>query len=348
MSEEKVLFQSENNVEIVGKLVSMEIKDLTTKTDKTPMKMGTVRVRTAEGETHTVNVMAMKYFKNNPKEENKQYKAIQTMEEKYITEEETLNENGEHFGEAATNVIVRGNFQPNVYKNKAGETIENLRLQGRYISGSNNVTEKDFKATVVLSGYIEAEPIEEMKNDEGTGRYIFKLRVVDYQNKAFPIEIVAGDVIDDDGDTVEAGEWIAENYEKGQTVTIGADIINRFIVKETARKRGGIGKKIVDTSKDIQREYRLYSAEDPLDYNDYDEDEVEDVKQVVFPSQIKESFKNYETFVADQLAAAEKRKSEKDSDSDETKTAKRGAMGGGAAKKKASGKSKVSQDDLPF
>ena len=354
MSEEVKQFQSENNVEIVGVLVSYEFKDILTKKDKIPMKIGNLKVRSAEGETHTVQMMAMKWYKRDmEKSEDKRdiqggFKAIETIENEYISEEETKSDSSEHVGKTPSEVRVRGNLEPNIFKTKAGQEVKDIRIQGRFVNRLNVSEDVPHQAIVRLSGFVGADPIPEVgKDGEETGRYKLDLRVIDYQNKAVPIDLFAGKVTDDDGGEVDAGEWIADNYEKGQTVTVDADIVNRYIVKEVEREGGGFGKKMVDTKRDVLRERAIFSGTEPLDFDDFDEDNNADREKVVFPDQMKEAIENYDTYVADQLAQAEKR-NEANSD-DKPATGKRGAMGSGGASKGGSKKSaKDKLDSLPF
>lgn len=353
--EEKVLFQSENSVEVTGTLVSFEFKEILTQQDKIPMKMGNVRVKVAEGEEHIFNMMAMKYYKSELEKPEKNrkvnpaYKAIVTIESDHITEEHTTDENSEHFGKTPFVVSVVGSIEPNVFKTKKGEKVEGLGLQARFVNRVKDATDVEFGATVVLSGFVEKEPMEENgKDGEPTGRYLFTIRAIDYQNKAVPVEFIAGVVEDDDGNEIDAGEWIANEYSKGQTVTVGADIINRYIVKKVKRSGGGIGKTMVENKRDVKRERTIYAAQDPLSYHDFDEDSVLDRKQVVFPEQMGEAIKNYEQYVVEQFARADKNAG----DGENKKKAKRGAMGGGtkkaAAPKAAAQESKIDEDDLPF
>lgn len=348
MAEEVKKFQSENRVTIIGELVSLEIKDMMTKTN-VPMKTGSLKVRTAEGEVHTVRLMQMAYFKNDPENKNDQYKALQTIEDEYITEEDTKNNNSEHFGANPTIISVSGSMEPNVFKTKAGDVVENVGISGRFINRVTDATAEDFKAVLRFSGFVHQAPTPEVKMVDGeeteTGRYKVGIRGIDFQNKAFPIEFIAGKVkLDEDSeDEFDAGAWIEEEFEAGQTVVVDADIINRYIVKKVERpNEGGFGK-MVDTKRDVQREYSLFSALEPISFEELDEDNNADRLRAVFPDQMKEALANYETYKADRLAASDKPKEEKAS------SGKRGAFGGSdGAKPKAKAKGKDLVSQLPF
>lgn len=347
MAEEVKKFQSENRVSIVGELVSLEIKDMMTKTN-VPMKTGNLKVRTAEGEVHTVRLMQMAYFKNDPENTNDQYKALQTIEEEYITEEDTKNSNSEHFGDNPTIVSVSGSMEPNVFKTKSGEIVEDVGISGRFINRVVDTSE-EFKATLRFSGFVHQAPTPEVKMVDGeeteTGRFKVVIRGIDFQNKAFPVEFIAGKVkLDPDSDEeFDAGAWIEEEFEAGQTVVVDADIINRYIVQKVERpNEGGFGK-MVDTKRDVQREYSLFSALEPISFEDLDEDDNADRQRAVFPDQMKEALANYETYKADRIASSDKPKGDKSS------SGKRGAFGSSdTAKPKAKGKGKDLASQLPF
>lgn len=350
--QEVVKFQSKNNVTIVGELVDLDFKQIMATDKKIPMHMGTIKVRSGEGEVHTLNMMAMQYYANdmekpeNERQENKQYSALTTVINEYITEKATQSDNNEHFGKDPDVVRVFGSLEPNVFKTKNGDEVKDVRLQGRFVSRVTDRKAEPNQATVELSGFVEQAPVEEKGGDDEDPRYNFTVRVIDYKGIGFPVEFVAGKVADDDGNEVDAGEWISENYEKGHTVTIGADLINKYDVKRIPSQNGGIGKTMVKTERDVKRERAIYSAESPLEFDDFDEDNNKDREMVVFPDQMGEAIKKYEEYVAHQIAAAEARNSKKESGG----TAKRGAMGGGATKKTGAAKKSASSklDDLPF
>lgn len=340
MAEEVKKFQSENKVEMQGVLVSLEVEDKMTSTN-VPMKMGTMKVRTGEGEVHTLRLMQMKYFKNDKNNENKQYKALETIEAEYVSEEMTKDSSSEHFGKTPTVVFVIGRLEPNVFKTRGGEVVETVNISPNFISRANDPDPELFKATLRFSGFVEANPIPEVdKDDEETGRYKLKVRGIDFQNKAFPVELVAGKIqlSEEEDDVLDAGAWIEENFERGQTVVVDADIVNKYIIKEVKRNaQGGMGN-MVDTQRDVQRENVIFAALDPIDFDEFDEDEPAHHAQVVFPSQMEESMKNYETYKNERIAAAENNKKKSGSGSG---SASRGAFGSGESKKK-----KKSNDDL--
>src|SRR5699024_10681194 len=141
-------------------------------------------------------------------------------------------------------LILSGSMENNIYKNKSGEIVEDVSISRRFINRVANTSE-EFKATLRFSGFVHQAPTPEVKMIDGeeteTGRYKVIIRGIDYQNKAFPVEFVAGKVkLDPDSDDeFDAGAWIEEEFEAGQTVVVDADIINRYIVMKVVRPNVG-------------------------------------------------------------------------------------------------------------
>lgn len=343
--QEEKKFQSENNVEVVGILEDLEIRDK--KNDGTPMQtktgipmmMATLKIGVAEGETHRVDMMAMKNYPSKPNEVSGQWKAMETLKNEYISRKDTEDSNSEHVGKKANIVSVRGNLDANVYVNQAGETVENLRIQGRFVNRADNTPAEGFGATFTLSGFVKGNPVPEMKGEEETGRYLVDFRVVDYQNKAIPVKLVAGQV-EDEGEVINVGEWVEENIEMNQTMTFMGELVNRYIVKEIPRANQAVGKKVVDTKRDVVRENVIEGGVVPVHFDEADEET--DKERVVFADQIKESVANYEQFKAEQEAASKNRAS-----GGAAKKTK-GFTGGKSSKSTGASKPVVNDGDLPF
>lgn len=351
-NQEEKKFQSENRVEVVGTLDKIEFRD-TNKSgnayqtkDGIPMRMLTAHVTVAEGETHRIGMMAMHHYKNNPDEVSSQWKAFETFENEYVSIEKSEDSNSEHFGKTPDVVKVDGNFDANVFFNQAGEKVENTQVQGRFMNRVQNPSEVAKGATAQITGFVKADPIPEVGRDgEETGRYIVDFGIIDYQNKAIPIKLVAGQILDEDGEVeVDAAEFVEEAIEKGQTMTFNCIVINKYLVKKIERAReGGFGKKAVDTIRDITNEVLIEGGGDPVHHEDADEDE--DKLTVVFPEQAKEALEKYNQFVAEREASS---KNKKASGGSSESAAKKKGFGDGAAKKSTKKKSNIQDDDLPF
>lgn len=302
--QEVVKFQSENSVDIVGVLESIEITQtrndgtiLETK-DGIPFKTARVRVRVAEGETHQIDMMAMKYFKSKPDEETGQWKAFNTYEKEFVSIRESEDKNSEKFGQTPTVVSVGAQFELNVFKNKAGALQETTRLRGRFMGREYEKTEEEYGAAFTVDAAVLADPIPEVVREEETGRLQLKLGLVDYQNKMQPFTFIAEDVVDEEGNVVEdVTGYLEENLERGQTMLFSGKVINRYLVKQVERPGEGFGKKIVDTVRDRVNEIKVEGGQAPRVADDYDEETDRD--KVLFPDQWKEAEDNWKKHVAD-------------------------------------------------
>lgn len=336
--EEVKKFQSENQVEITGVLEKLEITE--TKKDGSPMvtkdgipfKTARARIKVAEGEVHQVELMAMKHYASKPNEETNQWKAFNTYEADYISVEDTQNTASEHFGGTATVVSARAGIELNVYKNQAGKLQETTRLRGFFMNRVNQPNEEDFGADYTVTGVILADPRPEMKGEEETGRVLVDVGIIDYQNKAQPFTFVGEDTED-----IQVTEFLAENLERGQTMTLNGKLINRYIVKEIEREGDSFGKKTVDVERDRKNEILIEGGLAPTHPDEIDFDEVGMQQKFVSPEQLIEAEAKWKQFVTEIESSSKK---------PATKAKKQTGFGNAGTSKKKS--NPASDLDLPF
>ncbi|MEJ7218432.1 hypothetical protein [Staphylococcus gallinarum] len=317
----------ENNTSVTGTLKSMNVKNLTTQAG-VPMKIASLSVETGEGETHRVQTMAVAHFeKNGQKEENKQYKAIETMEDKYVTKEDIANGKKDDDGNeytVATVVNVKGSLELNMYKNKADKLVENTQINARFINSIDTPNPDSFGSEFTLQTFLVSKGVRVMDSDENeTDEVKFKAATIDYRGTAHPFEFTAND-------EYGVATWMEEDAEVGQTLVLQGLNINKYIIEQVERPNpAGIGKPIIDTRREIDRKL-LVEGICPI------EDE-EDTKFIT-DKEVKEAIKKYEDLKVEKESATNSKASS---------TVNKGV----ATSKKTSPVTKaanISDDDLPF
>ncbi len=242
--------QYENRVNLTGVLKEFKVihKD-EAGADKIPMKIVNAIVETTEGEEHRVSMMAMKSYKDKKdptkRVENKNYKAIETMEERYVSKEDVAN--GAEGNATVVNVF--GSLEVNMYKDKnTGEVRENPQIVARNISENKNANPEDFGATFTLTVYVSSRGVRLTDaQGEETDQVKFKGFTVDYRGQAHPFEFSADD---ENG----VASYFEDDVEVGSTMTLQGKIYNKYIVKEVVRQsENSIGKPIVDTKRETDR-----------------------------------------------------------------------------------------------
>src|SRR5699024_5642394 len=117
--------QYENKVTVLGEVKELNVTDLKTK-NGVPMKIANYSIQTGEGEVHRVTQMAVEYFeREGKKEENRTYKAIQTLEDEMVTIQDIAEKGLEG---NPTVVRVNGSLEVNMFKNKAGVFNETAQI----------------------------------------------------------------------------------------------------------------------------------------------------------------------------------------------------------------------------
>ncbi|HEC2241998.1 TPA: hypothetical protein R1960_002186 [Staphylococcus delphini] len=283
----------ENKVTVVGELKELEVREITTKKG-VPMKMANISVQIGEGEVHKARMSAMEYFENDgKKEENKAYKAIETMQDEYVSLKDIAEKNLQDV--SPTVIGINGHIENNVYQGRDGKLVEMPTIQANFVS-QRNVEKEDYGAEFIFQTFAlsSATRVTNKDGDE-TDSVRFKVAAI-HRGMAQPFEVQATD-------EYGVAEWLEDNLEKGMTLTINGQWINKYILKQVERPNpAGIGKPIVDTKREIENRI-LVEGVSPAE----DEESV----GYITTEEMKDAMKKYEDYkVERQSASQEKKKQE--------------------------------------
>ncbi len=283
----------ENKVTVLGELKELEVREITTKKG-VPMKMANISVQTGEGEVHRARMSAMEYFENDgKKEENKAYKAIETMQDEYVSLKDIAEKNLQDV--SPTIIGINGHIENNVYQGRDGKLVEMPTIQTNFVS-RRNAKKEDYGVEFVFQTFAlsSATRVTNKDGDE-TDSVRFKVAAIQ-RGMAQPFEVEATD-------EYGVAEWLEDNLEKGMTLTINGQWINKYILKQVERPNpAGIGKPIVDTKREIENRI-LVEGVSPAE----DEESV----GYITTEEMKDAMKKYEDYkVERQSASQEKKKQE--------------------------------------
>ncbi|EII2700900.1 hypothetical protein KQQ90_000737 [Staphylococcus pseudintermedius] len=283
----------ENKVTVLGELKELEVREITTKKG-VPMKMANISVQTGEGEVHRARMSAMEYFENDgKKEENKAYKAIETMQDEYVSLKDIAEKNLQDV--SPTVIGINGHIENNVYQGRDGKLVEMPTIQANFVS-RRNAKKEDYGVEFVFQTFAlsSATRVTNKDGDE-TDSVRFKVAAI-HRGMAQPFEVQATD-------EYGVAEWLEDNLEKGMTLTINGQWINKYILKQVERPNpAGIGKPIVDTKREIENRI-LVEGVTPAE----DEESVD----YITTDEMKDAMKKYEDYkVERQSASQEKKKQE--------------------------------------
>ncbi|EGQ3927786.1 hypothetical protein I0618_002252 [Staphylococcus pseudintermedius] len=283
----------ENKVTVLGELKELEVREITTKKG-VPMKMANISVQTGEGEVHRARMSVMEYFENDgKKEENKAYKAIETMQDEYVSLKDIAEKNLQDV--SPTVIGINGHIENNVYQGRDGKLVEMPTIQANFVS-RRNAKKEDYGVEFVFQTFAlsSATRVTNKDGDE-TDSVRFKVAAIQ-RGMAQPFEVEATD-------EYGVAEWLEDNLEKGMTLTINGQWINKYILKQVERPNpAGIGKPIVDTKREIENRI-LVEGVSPAE----DEESV----GYITTEEMKDAMKKYEDYkVERQSASQEKKKQE--------------------------------------
>lgn len=283
----------ENKVTVLGELKELEVREITTKKG-VPMKMANISVQTGEGEVHRARMSAMEYFENDgKKEENKAYKAIETMQDEYVSLKDIAEKNLQDV--SPTVIGINGHIENNMYQGRDGKLVEMPTIQANFVS-RRNAKKEDYGVEFVFQTFAlsSATRVTNKDGDE-TDSVRFKVAAIQ-RGMAQPFEVEATD-------EYGVAEWLEDNLEKGMTLTINGQWINKYILKQVERPNpAGIGKPIVDTKREIENRI-LVEGVSPAE----DEESV----GYITTEEMKDAMKKYEDYkVERQSASQEKKKQE--------------------------------------
>lgn len=312
--------QYENKVSVLGEVKELQVTDLKTKAG-VPMKIANYSIQTGEGEVHRVTQMAVEYFeRDGKKEENRTYKAIETLENEIVTIQD-IAENGLEGN--PTVVRVNGSLEVNMFKNKAGTFNETAQINGRFVNRVTDAKPEDFGVEFTIQAFAMSAGVRvQDSNGEDTDKVKFKAATIAYDGQAHPFEFSADD-------EYGIASWAEDDLEKGITLTLSGKIFNKYNVKQVERaSEGAIGKPIVDTVREIERGI-LVEGVIPI--------EDEDNPKFITTEEMTESIKKYEAKKVEVESSTPK----------ESKPAPKGVQKATGASQTAK-KPVVNSSDLPF
>lgn len=321
----------ENRVTVLGTVKSIKVTDRDeVGQHKFPAKSLRMVVSTGEGENHTVEAFAMKHYID--KETNKTaldktgqiaingaYTALETVEREYISQEQ-IDEQGLEV--APTVVKVNGSLENNMYKNKAGQVVEGLKISGRFFNRIENNTE-EFGVTYTIEGFTltGAKRVTD-KDGEDTEEVSFKAATIDYRGLAHPFVFTV---------TGAMADGVEDGLEQGMSVLISGKIRNKFHTYKVARETTGMtfGEEIVDVKHETIRKTFATGI------NAYDEDD----KNAIAKDLMSEAIKKYEAAKLEVKSAESKKKEVKANNGFNAPTKKPVA---------STMTTDINEDDLPF
>ncbi|GMX64524.1 hypothetical protein Elgi_37930 [Paenibacillus elgii] len=251
-TENKNQRESENFVELEGFVHDINIEETTV--DGKEAITGEINIQVGDDSIHTINIFSYKINKKG--KESGLYKGYQTIKNEY----KSINDHGK---ECADKVRIDeksgGKISLNEYVGQDGEWKSYPKISASFINRlkSNDVFTPKAKFNLEMA---VASVKEEMKNDVETGRAIIKGYVAGYEGKTvFPFEVVVADP--------QAVNYVTSTYEKGSTVTVYGDIINRTI--ETKKEiEAGFGKPQEKIDRKTVREFLVVGGSTPLEEDD--------------------------------------------------------------------------------
>lgn len=313
--------QYENKVTVLGEVKELNVTDLKTK-NGVPMKIANYSIQTGEGEVHRVTQMAVEYFeRDGKKEENRTYKAIQTLEDEVVTIQDIAEKGLEG---NPTVVRVNGSLEVNLFKNKAGVFNETAQINGRFVNRVTDAKPEDYGVEFTIQAFAMSSGIRVQDNNgEDTEKVKFKAATIAYDGQAHPFEFSADD-------EYGIATWAEDDLTQGITLTLSGKIFNKYNVKQVERQaEGGIGKPIVDTVREIERGI-LVEGVIPVD--------DEENPKFITKEEMTESIKKYEAKKVEVESSTPK----------ESKTEVKKGVQKSTGVTTAAKKPVISSDDLPF
>lgn len=220
------------------------------------------------------------------KEKNKDGKTKKAYEtlNKFIDEEYKTLANAKA-DEEAVKVRIFGNkdftpqFREDIFKvDGVEEPVTKLKMDLGFgtIKVDNQLTPEDYKAEFDVEVYVR-NIIEEMKDEEATGRVKIQGLLPVYGGKVMPLELIAGMVEDEDGTEIDFGQEILNGVEIGSTINLWGKINYQAII-ETVKKGGSLGKAKVEEKRTYINELLVEGGEITPEEKEFD---AELVKQAL-------------------------------------------------------------------
>lgn len=264
-----------NKVELIGVVKEHQLKE--DKGEKGKYINGSLVVACGEAE------VKLKVFVNEKTKEGKTKKAYETLN-KFIKEEYvTMAKDKEEA--AVIRVYGSGDFTPQFREDlfvpegtkecKSSINID-LGFGNIYVDENHKIKEEDYKATFDIEMYVQEIEDEVKKNgdeEEETGRVKIRGCVPCYGGKAFPITLIAGIVVDEEGE-FDFAEQIRENVSEGDSMNFWGDI-NYISILEKKKKGGSLGRAKVEEKRTTIHELIATGGEMLDDEKEWEEEAIE-------------------------------------------------------------------------
>lgn len=264
MAQENVteIRESKNEVTLEGKLLEIDSFEGKSK-DGREYLSATLTVETGESEQVDVKMFTMKETKDG--KENGIYKSLRTVVDEYKSVDKVGREEADNVRvEASTGKYSNGTVGLNDYVGGDGKLRSFPEISATFINRvDGEVTpQAKFAVEVVVDRVID----ELNKEEEETGRVILHGYIALYGGKVIPFEFK----VDPDG-----SDYVRDNYEKGDTVYVYGDIINKS-EKVVTKIEAAFGKDKEEVKYNVVREFVITGGSEPYEeeQNPFDLDAI--------------------------------------------------------------------------
>lgn len=264
-----------NKVELVGVVKEHQLK--ANEGNKGKYINGLLVIACGEAE------VKLKVFVNEKTKEGKVKKTYETLnkfiKEEYLTMAKDKDE------AAVVRVYGSGDFAPqfreelfvpeNSKECKSVISVD-LGFGNIYVDENNKIKEEDYKATFDIEMYVQEIEDEVKKSgddEEETGRVKIKGCIPCYDGSAFPITLIAGTVVDEEGE-FDFAEQIRDNVSEGDSMNLWGDI-NYISILEKKKKGGSLGRAKVEEKRTTIHELIATGGEMLDEEKEWEEEAIE-------------------------------------------------------------------------
>lgn len=265
------LRQGKNSINLVGEVKEHKLK--LNKGDDGRYINGALVINTGEFSEIELGV-----FVKEKNKDGKIKKAFETLNKMIDEEYKTLA--NVKSDEAVTKVKVFGNgdftphFREDMFKTEGSEEVKTkvkIDLGFGSVIVDNTLTPEDYKAEFDVEIFVR-NIVEEIKDDEQTGRAKISGLLPVYGGKVIPLELIAG-IVEDEGETIDFGQEILNGVEIGSTINLWGKINYQSIITAT-KKGGGLGKAKIEEKRTYINELIVEGGEIITEAKEFDSDLV--------------------------------------------------------------------------
>ena len=275
------------------------------------------------------------------------FKGIETVLDEYITRKDALEKtannkkiaekkaNGEEVIAGVdydviepTRLFVKSGFlSPNEYASKEGEYKVYLPTITTYNVTSTGVPENDI-CEGNITGYIKAI-VDEMFNEEETGRLKVEFYFFDNKGEAYPIQFTVEE---------DLAEDFKDFYDNGTSCKVYYDILTRQVGAKKVTSNGGFGRRETNTTSGYTAlEYSIFKGDPEFD----DEHEL-----YVEPKDFKKAMQSREITIEQKIKDAKDKA--KSGGSAKSSNARSGGLGSRSSRVEQTQTEDDSEESLPF